>query len=152
MMKMDYSNLKIPDHVGIILDGNGRWAKERGLKRSKGHEEGFKTLKKLSKVILNSGVKILSVYAFSTENFKRDKEEVDYLMDVFANRFKQELPFFKSENIKIVFSGRKEAPLPIKVIETMETIEKETLNNTKLLNVCINYGGHAEIIDAVKKY
>ena len=76
--------LKIPNHVAIILDGNGRWATERGLKRSKGHDAGFKNLKTLSDYILTRGVKILSVFAFSTENFKRSKEEVDYLMNLFV--------------------------------------------------------------------
>ena len=79
---------KIPTHVGIILDGNGRWAKERGLIRSEGHKAGFETLKKVSKYILKKGVKVLSVFAFSTENFKRSKEEVDYLMNLFITGFK----------------------------------------------------------------
>ena len=80
-MKLD--NIKIPCHVGIIMDGNGRWAKERGLNRSKGHEAGYKTLKTTAKYILDSGVKVLSVFAFSTENFNRPKEEVDFLMNLF---------------------------------------------------------------------
>ena len=74
-------NLKIPYHVGIILDGNGRWATERGLKRSEGHKAGFETLKILSKYVFTRGVKVLSVFAFSTENFNRTKEEVDYLVE-----------------------------------------------------------------------
>ena len=78
-------NLKIPYHVGIILDGNGRWATERGLKRSEGHKAGFETLKILSKYVFTRGVKVLSVFAFSTENFNRTKEEVDYLMNLFFN-------------------------------------------------------------------
>ena len=77
---MDYSELKVPNHVAIILDGNGRWAQKRGLKRSMGHKAGFENLRKLSNHIFKKGVKILSVFAFSTENFKRDKEEVDYLL------------------------------------------------------------------------
>ena len=88
---MDYSNLKIPNHVAIILDGNGRWAKERGFPRSMGHDAGFTNLKKLSKYILSKGVKVLSVYAFSTENFKRSKEEVDYLMNIFTTKFKSSI-------------------------------------------------------------
>ena len=79
---MDYINLKIPNHVGIILDGNGRWAKNRGLSRSEGHKAGYDNLKKLSIHILNTGVKILSLYVFSTENFKRSEEEVGYLMNL----------------------------------------------------------------------
>ena len=82
-------NIKIPNHVAIILDGNGRWAKERGMSRSEGHSAGFERLKQISPYILNKGVKILSVYAFSTENFKRSKEEVNFLMNLFVNKFKK---------------------------------------------------------------
>ncbi len=86
---MDYSSLKIPNHVAIILDGNGRWAKEKGMSRSKGHEAGFDNLKKLSKYILSRGIKVFSVYAFSTENFSRSNEEVDFLMNLFVKGFKK---------------------------------------------------------------
>ena len=146
-MKLD--NIKIPCHVGIIMDGNGRWAKERGLNRSKGHEAGYKTLKTTAKYILDSGVKVLSVYAFSTENFNRPKEEVDFLMNLFIKGFKKDSAFFNKENIKVVFSGRKE-PLKKDVIETMEYLSESTKNNTKgILNICLNYGGRSEIVDAV---
>ncbi|MCM1371361.1 MAG: polyprenyl diphosphate synthase [Clostridium sp.] len=149
---MDYSNLKVPNHVAIILDGNGRWAKERGLSRSKGHLKGYENLKDLSFYILSKGVKILSVFAFSTENFKRSEEEVDFLMNLFIDKFKKDSKFFKEKNIKVIFSGRKSSPLPKKVIEAMNYLESETIKNTNgILNICINYGGHAEIIDTVKK-
>ena len=146
-MKLD--NIKIPCHVGIIMDGNGRWAKERGLNRSKGHEAGYKTLKTTAKYILDSGVKVLSVFAFSTENFNRPKEEVDFLMNLFIKGFKKDSAFFNKENIKVVFSGRKE-PLKKDVIEAMEYLSESTKNNTKgILNICLNYGGRSEIVDAV---
>ena len=146
-MKLD--NIKIPYHVGIIMDGNGRWAKERGLNRSKGHEAGYKTLKTTAKYILDSGVKVLSVFAFSTENFNRPKEEVDFLMNLFIKGFKKDTTFFNKENIKVVFSGRKE-PLKKDVIEAMEYLSESTKNNTKgILNICLNYGGRSEIVDAV---
>lgn len=146
-MKLD--NIKIPCHVGIIMDGNGRWAKERGLNRSKGHEAGYKTLKTTAKYILDSGVKVLSVFAFSTENFNRPKEEVDFLMNLFIKGFKKDTTFFNKENIKVVFSGRKE-PLKKDVIEAMEYLSESTKNNTKgILNICLNYGGRSEIVDAV---
>lgn len=146
-MKLD--NIKIPCHVGIIMDGNGRWAKERGLNRSKGHEAGYKTLKTTAKYILDSGVKVLSVFAFSTENFNRPKEEVDFLMNLFIKGFKKDSAFFNKENIKVVFSGRKE-PLKKDVVETMEYLSESTKNNTKgILNICLNYGGRSEIVDAV---
>jgi len=146
-MKLD--NIKIPCHVGIIMDGNGRWAKERGLNRSKGHEAGYKTLKTTAKYILDSGVKVLSVFAFSTENFNRPKKEVDFLMNLFIKGFKKDSAFFNKENIKVVFSGRKE-PLKKDVIDTMEYLSESTKNNTKgILNICLNYGGRSEIVDAV---
>lgn len=144
-------NLKIPYHVGIILDGNGRWATERGLKRSEGHKAGFETLKILSKYVFTRGVKVLSVFAFSTENFNRTKEEVDYLMNLFLKGFKSSIKEFNKNNIKVVFSGRKE-PLSDKVYESMKSLEKETLNNTGgILNICLNYGGQTEIVDTTKK-
>lgn len=144
-------NLKIPYHVGIILDGNGRWATERGLKRSEGHKAGFETLKILSKYVFTKGVKVLSVFAFSTENFNRTKEEVDYLMNLFLKGFKSSIKEFNKNNIKVVFSGRKE-PLSDKVYESMKSLEKETLNNTGgILNICLNYGGQTEIVDTTKK-
>lgn len=148
---MDYSNLKVPNHVAIILDGNGRWAKERGLTRSMGHDAGFINLENISKYILSKGIKVLSVYAFSTENFKRSKDEVDYLMNIFANRFKGWSKVFNRENIKVVFSGR-DKPLPNKVLKAMKELEEATKDNTKgILNICLNYGGRSELVDTCKK-
>ena len=148
---MDYSNLKIPNHVAIIVDGNGRWAKERNLPRSKGHDEGFKNLKKLGLYIFSKGIKYLSVYVFSTENFKRDKKEVEHLMNLFVLMYKKDKDFFMKNNIKVVFSGRDE-PLPKKVIEARDKLTEMTKNNTGgVFNVCLNYGGRAEIVDAAKK-
>jgi undecaprenyl diphosphate synthase len=144
-------NVKIPNHVAIILDGNGRWAKERGLKRTDGHKAGYENLLKLSKYVINRGSKYLSVFAFSTENFNRPKEEVDYLMNLFLIGFKKDHGYFNKENIRVVFSG-KDKPLSKSVINTMRKLEEETKNNTKgTLNICLNYGGRAEIVDAVNK-
>ena len=144
-------NVKIPKHVGIILDGNGRWAQARGLKRTAGHLAGYKNLLKLSKYVLDKGTKYLSVFAFSTENFNRPQEEVDYLMDLFMKGFNQDRGYFNKENIKVVFSGRRER-LSDKVLAAMDKMEEETKNNTLgTLNICLNYGGRAEIIDAVNK-
>lgn len=148
---MDYSNLKVPRHVAIILDGNGRWAKEKGLTRSMGHDAGFTNLKNISKYILSKGIKVLSVYAFSTENFKRSKEEVDYLMHIFTSKFKSCIKDFNKENIKVIFSGR-DKPLPNKVLKSMKELEEATKDNTKgILNICINYGGRSELVDTCKK-
>ena len=148
---MDYSNLKVPSHVAIILDGNGRWAKERGLTRSMGHDAGFTNLKNISKYILSNGIKVLSVYAFSTENFKRSKDEVDYLMNIFTSKFKSCIKDFNKENIKVIFSGR-DKTLPNKVLKAMKELEESTKDNTKgILNICINYGGRSELVDTCKK-
>lgn len=147
---MDYSKLKIPNHVAIIVDGNGRWAKERGLSRSRGHDAGFKRLKEITKYAFEKGIGVVSVYVFSTENFKRSKEEVDHLMNLFVNGFKKD-KFYKKEDVKVIFSGREE-PLSIEVIEAMKCIADETKNNNSgILNVCLNYGSRSEIVDATKK-
>lgn len=138
-------------HLAIIMDGNGRWAKNRGLKRSLGHKEGSKTLKKLCLHLAKKDIKYLSVFAFSTENFKRDKEEVDYLMNLFISMFNSDFKELKDNGIKVIFSGRRE-PLRQDVLDSMDKISKETENNNRLiLNICLNYGGHSELVDATKK-
>lgn len=147
---MNYENLKIPNHVAIIVDGNGRWAKEKGLSRSRGHDAGFKRLKEITSYAFKKKIKIISIYVFSTENFKRSKEEVDHLMNLFVNGFKKD-KFYQKENIKVIFSGRLN-PLSEDVIDAMETITMETKDNTGgILNVCLNYGGRSEIVDATKR-
>ncbi len=148
---MDYTKLKIPNHIAIILDGNGRWAKNLGLKRSEGHKAGYENLKKLCVHILKTGVKYLSVYAFSTENFKRSEEEVGYLMNLIAKKFKSDAKYFMENNIKVVFSGIRDN-LRKDVLESMDYITNLTKNNKKgTFNVCLNYGGHLEITDMTKK-
>lgn len=140
-----------PEHVAIILDGNRRWAKERGLPSLKGHQAGFDNICELVPYIVDRGVKVLSVYAFSTENFKRAEEEVKYLMDLFVKMFKKECNRIHKENIKIVVSGRKEM-LREDVQEAIKYIEEKTKDNTKaIFNVCMAYGGRQEIVDATKK-
>lgn len=141
----------IPNHVGIIVDGNGRWAQKRGLPRSAGHKAGAENLKKIINHVFAKNIKFLSVYVFSTENFKRSCEEVNYLMDLFVINFKKDFLKLKENNVKIVFSGRRN-PLPEKVLKIMDKIIEETKNNYKyVLNICLNYGGRSEIIDATKK-
>lgn len=148
-MRLEDNN--IPKHVAIILDGNGRWAERQGKSRSEGHKAGLDRLKSLSEYIINKGIKVLSVFAFSTENFKRDKKEVDYLMNLFSNGLKSSIKFFHDKNIKVIVSGRKDN-LPKKVINTINTLENKTKDNTLgILNICLNYGGKAEIIDASKE-
>ncbi len=149
---MNYEGLKIPNHVAIIMDGNGRWAKERGMTRSEGHKAGFSMLKKLTEYIFSRGIKVLSVYAFSTENFKRSKQEVNFLMNLFETKFKEYADIVKKKGIRVVFSGKKASPLPDKVIRIMQEIEEDTKENkVGILNLCVNYGGHLEIVEATKK-
>jgi len=145
------NNNKIPLHVGIIMDGNGRWAKERNLSRSMGHKKGADNLKDLVPYIFKKGVKYLSLYAFSVENFKRSNEEVEYLMNLFIDMFKKDFLSFDKEKVRVIFSGKRE-PLRTDVLEAMDEISERTKNNSeKVLNICLNYGSQDEIVDATKK-
>ncbi len=143
--------MNIPKHVAIIMDGNGRWATKRNLSRSIGHLEGSKTLKKIVEYAFSNGIEILSVFAFSTENFKRSKEEVNYLMNLFVKMFKDYFDELNEKGIKIVFS-KKESGLPDKLENIIKDVTEKTKNNKNgIFNVCINYGGQDEIVDVVKK-
>ena len=144
-------DLIIPTHIGMIVDGNGRWAQQRGLSRSVGHREGFTRLKNICIYAQEIGVKYLSLYVFSTENFKRAKPEVDFLMNLFVSMFHTEFQEIMDRGAKIVFSGRRE-PLPKEVLEAMDEMAEKSKNNTgTVLNFCINYGGQTEILDMTKK-
>ena len=141
----------VPNHVGIIMDGNGRWAKQRGLKRSMGHKAGAKNLRSLTKHIFDKGVKVISLYAFSTENFKRDKEEVDYLMNLLVEYFNTERENFVKGKTKVVFSGSRNN-LRKDVLDAMDATSKDTeMFDEKIINICFNYGGRLEIVDTTKK-
>ena len=143
--------LLIPNHIGIIMDGNGRWAQERGLIRTMGHKHAVGILKELCIHMADVGVNYCSLYAFSTENFKREIAEVDFLMNLFISSFNKEFDFIKKKKVRVLFSGRRE-PLPNKVLEAMDQLVEETKNNTELtLNICLNYGSHAEMVDTTKK-
>lgn len=143
--------LKIPNHIGIIMDGNGRWAKKRNLPRTLGHREGAKTLRKILTYASQRGVKYLTVYAFSTENWKRAKEEVDALMFLFKTYIKSERKNLMKNNVRFLVSGRTEG-VSDSLLEAIRDLEKTTKENTGIvLNIAFNYGGRAEIIDAVNK-
>lgn len=142
---------KIPVHVAIICDGNGRWANAKGLPRWKGHEEGFKNAKKISSYVFSKGVKYLSLYLFSTENFKRPKKEVDYIMGLLTTKLSDILKFCHEEKIRAIVSGKDEN-LSLEVISILRKIEEETKNYDKVLNMCFNYGSKAEIVDAAMKF
>ena len=143
--------MNVPKHVAIIMDGNGRWAQKRGLERSAGHLEGSKTLEKLAMHAFNMGVEVLSVYAFSTDNFKRDTKEVDYLMNLIIKFFNSKMEKLNKNGICVLVSGRKDN-LRKDVLKAILDIEEKTKNNTKgILNICFNYGGQEEIIDGAIK-
>ncbi len=142
---------KIPEHIAIIMDGNGRWANKRFLPRSVGHSEGAKNLEKILTYANKIGIKYLTVYAFSTENWKRSEEEVTTLMGLFKNYIKNEEKNFMINNIKFMVSGREEN-IPLDLLRAIRALEEKTFNNTGIvLNLAFNYGGRAEIIDAVNK-
>lgn len=150
-MSNSKKDIIMPKHVGIILDGNRRWAKENGVSSLKGHQQGFKNIRELAPYIFNRGVDVLSVYAFSEQNFNRSLEEVKYLMDLFINEFKKEYEKLHNENIKIVFSGRL-SRLRKDVREAIEYITEKTKNNTKgIFNICLSYSSQQEITDMTKK-
>lgn len=143
-------NLKIPAHIGIIMDGNGRWAKKRKMVRSFGHKAGAKVFRKITKYCSNIGVKYLTVYAFSTENWKRPESEINFLMDLFEQYLNECINDFKDENIKVNFIGDKtkfSEKLQKLILEVENTSQKST---GMTLNIAMNYGGRAEIVKAVK--
>ena len=143
-------NLNIPNHLAIIMDGNGRWATKRGLGRSRGHLKGSDVLLEIAEYSFDKGIKVLSVFAFSTENFNRSKDEVNFIMELGIRLLKEKLDKLINNNIKVVFSGRR-AKIPTRLLKLMDKVEKETINNDRaILNICLNYGGRSEIIDAVK--
>ena len=143
---------KIPNHVAIIMDGNRRWATEKGKSPSMGHLQGSKTLEETGMYIFSTGVKYLSVFAFSTENFKRSEEEVTYLMNLLVKGFKTTCEKFVKHGIRVVISGRK-TNLRDDILKAVIDIEEKTKDGSNgTLNICFNYGGQAEIEDAAKRF
>lgn len=141
----------IPEHIAIILDGNRRWAKARGLTTLQGHTAGFDNLETIAKFCNKIGIKYLTVYAFSTENWKRSKDEVAWLMKIFKNNIDRYLEKKDTENIKIRIIGEKEN-VPKELVPRIEKIMEKTKNNTGLtLNIAFNYGGRAELVHACKE-
>ncbi len=140
----------IPQHIGIIMDGNGRWAKSKGLPRSAGHRAGAETLKKIVKYCNKIGVKCVTAYAFSTENWNRPKAEVDALMELLYNYLQQVEEQFEGTNVILKVIGDRSA-LSDKINSAIDHAEEYTSKNTGLiLNVALNYGGRAEITEAAK--
>ena len=142
---------KIPTHVAIIMDGNGRWAKKRNMPRVTGHYEGMQTVKKITKYASKLGIKYLTLYAFSTENWARPKEEVNYLMDLPEKMFTSFMPELMENNVKVEVIGVVEK-LPESTRKAVEDAIEQTKNNTGLkLIFALNYGSKDEIVTAVKR-
>jgi undecaprenyl diphosphate synthase len=139
-------------YVAIIMDGNGRWAHQHGVPVSEGHKAGADTVKARLHDAVDLGVRELTIYSFSTENWSRPQDEVDALMALFSARIIDETPELHDQGVKMRFVGRREGVLP-ELIEQMEWAESKTADNTRItLYVAFNYGGRSEILDAAEKY
>jgi undecaprenyl diphosphate synthase len=143
---------RIPTHVAIVMDGNGRWAEQRGLPRTEGHRAGELALLDCVEGALEIGISYVTVFAFSTENWKRPKEEVDFLMDFARGVLERRREELCEKGVRIVFSGRRERRVPKSLLEMMDDTIAYTRHNSNLvLQIAVNYGGRAEIVDAAKK-
>src|SRR5690554_4694932 len=142
---------KVPNHVAIILDGNGRWAKKRGLPRSLGHYQGGMNLVKIAQYADELGIKLLSVYAFSTENWQRPADEVKYLMSKPVELIEENMDKFKESTIQIHIKGRKDR-IPEALLSTFEKLEATTKDHHGLvLNICFDYGSFYELTNALSQ-
>lgn len=147
--EIDYNRL--PVHIGVIMDGNGRWAKRRGLPRSAGHQAGADSLKKIVTECNKMGIKYITVYAFSTENWKRPKDEVDFLMNLLLTYLKDAQKSLAGENVVIRAIGSR-AELSEEIREQILKTEEFTKNNTGIvMNIALNYGSREEIVNAARK-
>lgn len=144
-------NTNICQHIAIIMDGNGRWAKKRGMPRSFGHKKGAENVIKITRAMKDSGIKYLTLYAFSTENWQRPEEEVNALMQLLREYLVKEMKEIMENNVRIVFIGERYM-LDKDIQDKMSALEKESANNTDLtLCIAISYGARLEILSAVKK-
>ena len=148
MVREDFA--KLPRHVAIIMDGNGRWAKKHKLNVAMGHRQGVETLREVIRHTDDLGIEALTIYAFSTENWNRSKEEVGALMQLILDFFKSEIDELDEKNVRILILGEKDV-FPDKQREVLIEAENRTGDNTGLtLNICLNYGGRAELVRATK--
>lgn len=143
--------MDIPAHIGIIMDGNRRWAKQRDMEVIEGHQAGFETLKETAEYALDRGVKELTIFAFSTENWRRAKEEVEGLFDLFRWVFKTQMEELHQKNIRVRILGSQEG-VPQDLLDNIDKAEELTRNNDRgTLNVLFNYGGRQDIIEACRQ-
>jgi len=142
----------IPEHLGIIMDGNGRWAQARGLDRTKGHLEGLKAARRVTRAAAEAGVKHLSLYVFSTENWKRSTEEVGFLMGLVLVHLEKEFDFYRELGLRVVHSGDRGALAP-DVRRCLERVMAQTARHTGMtVNLVFNHGGRDEIVRAVNRW
>ncbi|MBI5348579.1 MAG: isoprenyl transferase [Chloroflexi bacterium] len=139
-----------PYHVAIIMDGNGRWAKQRGLPRVAGHRAGTDNLRRVLESCGELGIKMLTIYAFSTENWRRPEEEVKGLMGIFEDVIDRELPEFHEKGVRLRHIGKLDGLKPVFADKVRKAIELTKHNDKLILNIAFNYGGRAEIVEAVK--
>jgi undecaprenyl diphosphate synthase len=140
----------VPYHLGIIMDGNGRWAQARGLPRAAGHQAGVDNIRRILEHCVQRGVKVLSIYAFSTENWRRPPEEVSGLMRLLGLTIQRQLKELNKNGVKILHSGRMEGIHPHLQKQIVNALEVTKQNDRIILNVAFNYGGRAEILDAAR--
>ncbi len=146
----ELAGLTVPHHVGIIMDGNGRWAKQRSLPRNLGHREGAEALKEVLEACVEFGIKELTVYAFSTENWRRPADEVKHLMMLLDYFIQRELNRLDKQGVQIRHIGREEGVDEQRLQKIHQAVEQTQHNDRLILNVAFNYGGRAEIVDAVR--
>ncbi len=144
-------NGAVPRHIAVIMDGNGRWAKRRLLPRLAGHKQGVESLRRCARACVERGVQVLTVFAFSSENWNRPQEEVSGLMSLLANALAKEVAQLSRDGVRLYFVGDRQG-LSDKVREGLAEAERITAHNTRLvLNVCFNYGGRWDIAQAAQK-
>ncbi len=141
----------MPRHIAIIMDGNGRWARKKGLLRAEGHRRGGKTVEKIAQCCVDFGIKSLTLYSFSIENWKRPKAEVDSLMHLYTQYLVEIRPTLMRNNVKLIHLGRLTGLPPAVKTELAETMEQTSTNTGMTLALALNYGSRTEIIDATKK-
>ena len=147
--ELSIKDIQLPEHIGIIMDGNGRWAKKRGLPRSAGHTAGAQTFRKIARYCSDIGIKYLTVYAFSTENWRRPSDEVDALMRLFKDYLQEAIRDFKDDSIVLRFIGDRSAFSPELLSLMNENEEESRERDGMVLNIAMNYGGRAELVTAI---
>ncbi len=139
------------EHIAVIMDGNGRWAQKRGMPRTVGHKKGAETVKEITRAAGELGIKYLTLYAFSTENWQRSEDEVNALMDLLREYLKSDIKELQENGVRIIFIGERDM-LATDIVEQMKKVEEETINNNKMvLCIALSYGSRQEIVNAARR-